>query len=138
MLNRVILFGNLGRAPEFKKTQEGKDLAILSLATSFSWKGVDGEWNKHVDWHHVIVLNEPTVRWMQDVMRKGDPVYVEGKLMYKESVDKFGQKRAVANVVVGERGGRVRLMRDTKLVSINVNSDPTFEINTQPDEGQPQ
>jgi single-strand DNA-binding protein len=136
MLNRVILFGNLGKAPEFKKTQEGKDIAILSLATSFSWKGADGEWNKHVDWHRVIVLNEPTVRWMQDVMRKGDPVYVEGKLLYKESVDKVGQKRVTANVVVGERGGRVRLMRDTKLVSINVNTDPTFEINTQPDEGE--
>jgi single-strand DNA-binding protein len=133
MINIVTLKGNLGNDPEFKITQVGKEMATFSLATSYSWKDSEGEWHTHVDWHRVTVFNEPTVKWMKGVLRKGDVVDVVGRLMYKKWVDKHGQKRMDATVV-GVRGACVHLMRDTNLAPINETVAPTFEINTQHEE----
>lgn len=128
MINRVILYGNLGRAPHFKKTQDGKDMATFSLATSCNWKGPDGEWNNHVDWHRVTVFKESTVRWMMDTLEKGDPVYVEGKLMYRKWTDKKGVTHKDANVVVSDRNSLVEHMRDANPKPINQNVPPLDEI----------
>jgi single-strand DNA-binding protein len=114
MINRVLLKGNLGSNPEFKITQDGIEVASFSLATSFNWKNEENEWNSHVDWHLIIVFKSSTVKWIKDILKKGDTIYVEGRLMYRDSIDKMGQKRRYAQIVVSDRDGRVEYIRCAK------------------------
>jgi single-strand DNA-binding protein len=141
MLNRVILHGNVGNAPQFKKTQEGKDMISFSLATSFTWKGSDGEWNKHVDWHKVSVSKASTVRWLKDLLKKGDAVYLEGALRTFEKKNKNGLRRMETHVVVTDREGLVEHIRSANRTPLNQNLDHQNqnsipEITSQPEEGQ--
>lgn len=111
MLNKVILKGNIGRAPKTWLTQNGRKLATFFLATSASWKDDKGEWQTCTDWHRITVFREATVGWMKDVLKKGDPVYVEGKLTYQNWTDKYGQSRLTPHVVISGREGRLELLR---------------------------
>lgn len=114
MLNKVILKGNIGRDPQIKTTQSGRQIATFSLATSFSWKDRDGEWQTHVDWHRISVLREATVEWIKDILKKGDTVYVEGKLSYQPWIDRFNQKHFKPHIVIEGGQGKVEHLRSSK------------------------
>lgn len=111
MLNKVILKGNVGRAPKIFLTQEGKEIASFSLATKISWKDKSGEWQSTTDWHQVTVFRESTMRWIKGFLKQGDPVYVEGKLTYQQWTDKYGQPRFTTHVVVSGYGGKVESLK---------------------------
>lgn len=117
MLNKVILHGNIGRAPKVFLTQEGKEIATFSLATSTSWKDKSGEWQKSRDWHRITVFHSYTIGRIKDVLKKGDPVFVEGKLSYHRWTDKFGQERATPYVMVTGREGRIEHFLSSKVTS---------------------
>ena len=128
MLNRVILQGNIGRAPKISLTQEGKQMATFSLATTQNWKDEAGEWQSATDWHSIVVFRGPTIGWIKDVLKRGDPVYVEGKLTYHQWTDKFGQKRSTPHVVIVGREGCVRRLvssvsNNNKAQPSNINSE---------------
>jgi single-strand DNA-binding protein len=114
MLNKVILQGNVGHAPKIFLTQGGKEVANFSLATSMVWKDKDGEWQSATDWHQITVFRESTVRQIKDLLKRGDPVYVEGKLIYQRWTDKYGQSRITAHVVVPGYGGRVTCLKPSQ------------------------
>ncbi len=114
MLNKVILQGNVGHAPKIFLTQEGKEIANFSLATSMVWKDKDGEWQSATDWHQVTVFRESTVKRIKDFLKRGDPVYVEGKLIYQRWTDNYGQSRITAHVVVPGYGGRVTCLKPSQ------------------------
>ncbi len=111
MLNRVILQGNIGRNPKVCLTQEGKEIITFSLATTQNWRDETGEWQSATDWHHIVVFRESTIKWMKNVLRRGDPVYLEGKLSYHQWIDKYGQKRYTPHVVISGRDGRIKDLR---------------------------
>lgn len=104
MLNKIILKGNLGRDPEIQVTQDGRKIAKFSLATSSMWRDRAQEWHKHTNWHKIIVYRETTVRWIKDVLKKGDLVYVEGKLMYKHHKDKDGNFHWTTYITISQDG----------------------------------
>ena len=145
MINRVILHGNVGNTPLYKKTQEGKKMISFSLATSFNWKGTDGEWNKHVDWHRVSVFKASTVRWLKDLLKKGDSIYLEGALRSFEQKNENGLRRMETHVVVTDREGLVEHIRSANRAPFtsslaSQNLDPqnlNSETTPQPEEGQP-
>jgi len=110
MLNKVILQGNIGRAPKIALTQEGKKMVTFSLATTQSWKDLTGEWQSTTDWHQVTIFRESTIGWAKDVLKRGDPVYVEGKLSYHRWTDNHGQQRSTTHVVIAGREGRVQIL----------------------------
>ena len=114
MLNKVILRGNIGRAPEIKVTQKGRQIATFFLATHFSWKDEDSEWQTHTDWHRISVFRESTIGWIKDTLKKGDMVYVEGKLSNHSWIDKFQQKRFTTHVVIEDFHGRIEHLRSCK------------------------
>lgn len=95
-LNKVTLIGNLGADPECRSTQNGARVATLSLATSKSWKGPDGQWQEKAQWHRVVVWNAkaPNGPQLADVVekycKKGDKLYVEGEIEYRSWQDKEG------------------------------------------------
>jgi len=87
-LNKVLLIGRLGADPEIKQMVNGKNVARLSLATSQSWKDKStGEKKEKTEWHRVVVFNEGLVNVVQQYLKKGSQVYIEGQLSTRKWKD---------------------------------------------------
>lgn len=115
MLNRVYLIGNLGHDPEIRMMQEGREIATFSLATHSSWKDTKGEWQKTTEWHRITVYRPDIVLWVKNALKKGERVFLEGKLTYSEIDDKTTQlKRKIAHVVISGREGRLESLQSKK------------------------
>lgn len=100
-VNKVILVGNLGKDPEIRSTQTGRRIANFSIATSESWKDKNtGEKRERTEWHRVSVFNEGLVGVVEQYLRKGSKVYVEGSLQTRKWVDQSGQDRYSTDVVL--------------------------------------
>lgn len=100
-INKVILVGNLGKEPEYKKLQDGTAVAKLTLATTESFRNKTGEVQSRTDWHTIIAW-----RGLADLaekfMHKGSLLYIEGKLRNRQYEDKEGNKKFVVEVDAAE------------------------------------
>ncbi len=101
-LNKVQLIGRLGADPEIKQMVNGKNVARLSLATSQSWKDKStGERKEKTEWHRVVIFNEGLVKIVQQYLKKGANVYLEGQLSTRKWRDeKSGQDKYSTEVVL--------------------------------------
>ncbi len=100
-INKVILVGNLGRDPEIRSTQDGREIANLAVATSESWKDRNtGERKERTEWHRVVVFSEGLVNVIKNYLRKGSKVYLEGQLQTRKWTDQQGQERYSTEVVL--------------------------------------
>ncbi|MCC0018860.1 MAG: single-stranded DNA-binding protein [Rhodobiaceae bacterium] len=100
-VNKVILIGNLGRDPEIRRTQDGRPIANLRIATSESWRDkATGERRERTEWHTVVIFNEPLCRIAEQYLRKGSKIYVEGQLQTRKWQDQSGQDRYSTEVVL--------------------------------------
>ena len=87
-LNKVLLIGRLGADPEIKQMVNGKSVARLSLATSQSWKDkTSGEKKEKTEWHRIVVFNEGLVNVVQQYLKKGAQIYIEGQLATRKWKD---------------------------------------------------
>lgn len=104
-LNKVTLIGNLGNDPEVRATTGGGKVATLSLATSRSWNSASGEKQEKTEWHKCVVWNTKG-SGLADVVekycKKGDKIYVEGRIEYRQWQDKENQTRYTTEVNVRE------------------------------------
>lgn len=100
-VNKVILVGNLGKDPVIRRTQDGKPVASFSVATSDTWKDKNtGEKREKTEWHNVVVFNEGLCRVIEQYVKKGSKVYVEGQLQTRKWQDKDGHDRYSTEVVL--------------------------------------
>ena len=100
-VNKVILIGNLGRDPEIRRTQDGRPIANLSVATSDSWRDkATGERREKTEWHRVVIFNEPLCRIVEQYLKKGSKVYLEGSLQTRKWQDQSGQDKYTTEVVL--------------------------------------
>jgi len=101
-LNKVLLIGRLGADPEVKQMVNGKSVARLSLATSNTWKDKNtGEKKEKTEWHRVVIFNEGLVNVVQQYVKKGAQVYIEGQLTTRKWKDeKSGLDRYSTEVVL--------------------------------------
>ena len=101
-LNKVQLIGRLGADPEIKQMVNGKNVARLSIATSQSWKDKStGERKEKTEWHRVVIFNEGLVNIVQQYLKKGANVYLEGQLSTRKWRDeKLGQDKYSTEVVL--------------------------------------
>ena len=101
-LNKVQLIGRLGADPEIKQMVNGKNVARLSIATSQSWKDKStGERKEKTEWHRVVIFNEGLVNIVQQYLKKGANVYLEGQLSTRKWRDeKLGQDKYATEVVL--------------------------------------
>lgn len=99
-VNKVILLGNAGKDPEVKFTPAGKPVAKFSLATSERFKDKSGEWQEKTEWHNVVAW-ERLAEIAGEYIKKGDKVYVEGRLQTR-SWEKDGQKHYSTEVNASE------------------------------------
>ena len=101
-LNKVLLIGRLGADPEIKQMVNGKSVARLSLATSQSWKDKNtGEKKEKTEWHRIVVFNEGLVKVVQQYLKKGAQVYIEGQLSTRKWKDEqTGQDKYSTEIIL--------------------------------------
>jgi single-strand DNA-binding protein len=100
-VNKVILVGNLGRDPEIRRTQDGRPIANLSVATSESWRDKNtGERKEKTEWHRVVIFNEGLCKIVEQYLKKGAKVYLEGQLQTRKYTDKDGVEKYSTEVVL--------------------------------------
>lgn len=98
MVNRVILIGNLGRDPEVRRLENGAVVAKFSIATNENYRDKSGEWQSLTEWHDIVLWRSLAER-AETQLKKGMPVYVEGKLTHRTWEDQDGNKRKTTEVV---------------------------------------
>ena len=100
-VNKVILIGNLGRDPEIRRTQDGRPIAHLNVATSDTWRDKNtGERREKTEWHRVVIFNEGLCRIAEQYLKKGSKVYLEGSLQTRKWQDQQGQEKYTTEVVL--------------------------------------
>ena len=110
-VNKVILVGNLGADPEIRRTQDGRPVANLRVATSESWKDkTTGERREKTEWHRVVIFNENLCRIAEQYLKKGSKVFIEGQLQTRKWQDQSGQDRYSTEVVLQGFRGELTLL----------------------------
>ena len=100
-VNKVIILGNLGRDPEVRRTQDGRPIVNLRVATSESWRDKgSGERREKTEWHSVVIFNEGLCRVAEQFLKKGSKVYIEGQLQTRKWQDQQGNDRYSTEVVL--------------------------------------
>ena len=135
-LNKVLLIGRLGADPEIKQMVNGKSVASLSLATSQSWKDKNtGEKKEKTEWHRIVVFNEGLVNVVQQYLKKGAQVYIEGQLSTRKWKDEqSGQDKYSTEIIIQGYnssltmlgGGGRGIQNDNSSEAISKNSDESF------------
>ena len=137
-LNKVLLIGRLGADPEIKQMVNGKNVARLSLATSQSWKDKNtGEKKQKTEWHRVVIFNEGLVNVVQQYVKKGAQVYIEGQLTTRKWKDeKSGLDRYSTEIVLQGYNSSLTMLdgrgktEKTNLVEENKSSLPNDDISS--------
>ena len=100
-VNKVILVGNLGKDPEIRRTQDGRPIANLSVATSENWRDkATGERKEKTEWHRVVIFNEGLCKVAEQYLKKGAKVYIEGQLQTRKWTDQSGVEKYSTEVVL--------------------------------------
>ncbi|MAV05780.1 MAG: single-stranded DNA-binding protein [Candidatus Pelagibacter sp.] len=136
-LNKVLLIGRLGADPEIKQMVNGKNVARLSIATSQSWKDKSsGERKEKTEWHRVVIFNEGLVNVVQQYLKKGANVYVEGQLTTRKWKDESsGQDKYSTEIVLQGYNSSLTMLdgknksENSNLVSENKSSLPNDNVN---------
>jgi single-strand DNA-binding protein len=100
-INKAILIGNLGAHPEVRTAANGGTIASLNLATSDSWRDQQGQQQERTEWHRVVLFGR-TAEVARDYVRKGQKLYIEGRLQTRKWQDKNGQDRYTTEIVANE------------------------------------
>jgi single-strand DNA-binding protein len=110
-VNKVILVGNLGADPEIRRTQDGRPVANLRLATTETWRDRNsGERRERTEWHRVVIFTEGLAKVVEQYLKKGSRVYIEGQLQTRKWQDQQGQDRWSTEVVVQGFGGSLVML----------------------------
>jgi single-strand DNA-binding protein len=109
-VNKVILIGNLGADPETRYLPSGDAVTNIRIATTEKWRDKGGEQQEHTEWHRIAFFGK-TAEIAGEYLKKGSPVYVEGRIRTRKWQDKEGQERYSTEIVadrmqlLGSRGG---------------------------------
>ncbi|MFN0218481.1 MAG: single-stranded DNA-binding protein [Hyphomicrobium sp.] len=110
-VNKVILVGNVGKDPEIRRTQDGRPIANLSLATSESWRDkATGERKEKTEWHRVVIFSEPLCKVVEQYVKKGSKLYVEGALQTRKWTDNSGVEKYSTEVVIQGFNGSLTML----------------------------
>lgn len=114
-VNKVILVGNLGKDPEIRSTQDGREIASFSIATSESWKDkTTGDKKEKTEWHNIVIFNPNLVTVVKNYVKKGSKLYLEGSLQTRKWVDKEGNDRYSTEVVLQNFNGTLVMLDGKK------------------------
>lgn len=110
-VNKVFIIGNLGKDPEIRSAQDGREIANLTVATSESWKDKNsGEKREKTEWHRVSIFSQGLVTLCKNYLKKGTKVYIEGALQTRKWTDKDGAERYTTEIVLQNYGGTLVML----------------------------
>lgn len=110
-VNKVILVGNVGKDPEIRRTQDGRPIANLSLATSETWRDKStGERKEKTEWHRVVIFSEPLCKVVEQYVKKGSKLYIEGALQTRKWTDQSGAEKYSTEVVLQGFNGSLTML----------------------------
>jgi single-strand DNA-binding protein len=110
-VNQVTILGNVGKDPEVRSLQNGGKLANLTVATEESWKDkASGEKKSQTEWHRVVIFNPGLVGVVEQYVKKGSKIYLQGKLQTRKWTDQSGTERYSTEVVIPQFGGSLVLL----------------------------
>lgn len=110
-VNKVILVGNLGSDPEIRRMNSGDQVATLSIATSETWKDKNtGERKDRTEWHKVVIFNENLVKVVEQYLKKGAKVFIEGQLQTRKWQDQNGIDRFTTEIVLQNFRGQLQML----------------------------
>lgn len=113
-LNKVNLIGNVGKDPEIRSMQDGREVASFSIATSESWKDKSsGERKERTEWHRVAVFSQPLVNIIKQHVKKGSRLFVEGSLHTRKWTDQSGAEKYTTEIVLQPYNG-IMMMLDSR------------------------
>ena len=100
-VNKVILIGNVGKKPEIRATQNGSKLATFSIATGKRWKDKETqEYKDKTEWHNIVVFGDGLVNIIEQYVKKGSKIYLEGELQTRKWQDSEGKDRYTTEVIL--------------------------------------
>src|SRR5690554_7979802 len=110
-VNKVILVGNLGADPEIRRLNSGDPVVNLRIATSETWRDKQsGERREKTEWHNVVIFNDNLAKVVEQYLKKGSKVYLEGQLQTRKWQDQQGQDRYTTEVVLRPFKGELTLL----------------------------
>ena len=133
-LNKVQLIGNLGKDPEVRSTASGTRVATLSIATSRQWKNASGEAQEKTEWHRVVLWNNRgsgLADVVERYLKKGDRVYIEGRIEYRTWEDRDGNTRYTTEII-----GREMMMLSGRGGSPEAGMEPAGAAVEQTESGE--
>ncbi|AIL65820.1 Single-stranded DNA-binding protein [Rickettsiales bacterium Ac37b] len=100
-INKAILIGNVGRDPEIRVTQNGQKIANIALATSETWRDKSsGERREKTEWHRIVIFSEGLVNIVEQYIKKGTKLYIEGAIQTRKWVDNSGVERYYTEIIL--------------------------------------
>ena len=142
-LNKVLLIGRLGADPEIKQMSNGKNVARMSLATSDSWKDKNtGEKKEKTEWHRVVIFNEGLVNIVQQYLKKGAQIYIEGQLTTRKWKDEQSVQDKYSTEIILQGYNSTLKMLNTRISNdlsgkgseVISNENPSAPLNDLDDE----
>ena len=142
-LNKVLLIGRLGADPEIKQMVNGKSVARLSLATSNTWKDKNtGEKKEKTEWHRVVIFNEGLVNIVQQYLKKGAQIYIEGQLTTRKWKDEqSGQDKYSTEIILQGYNSTLKMLntrvsndlsgKDSQAISSEKPSSPLNDLDDE-------
>jgi single-strand DNA-binding protein len=113
-INKVILIGNVGTDPEIRNTNDGREIASFSLATSESWKDKNsGEKKEKTEWHRLVVFSQGLVGIVKNYVKKGSKLYIEGQLQTRKWTDKDGVDKYTTEIVLQNFNSTLQILNST-------------------------
>ncbi len=100
-LNKCMIIGNLGRDPEMRYTPSGQAVTQFTVATNRNYRDAQGEWQKETEWFRVVVWGQQAERAAEN-LRKGNKVYIEGRIQTRQWEDQSGQKRYTTELIANQ------------------------------------
>jgi single-strand DNA-binding protein len=117
-INKVILVGNTGNTPEIRSTNDGKEIATFSLATSDVWKDKSTDEKKtKTEWHRIVVFNDAIVRIIKSYVQKGSRLYLEGSLHTRKWTDATGHEKYSTEVILQNYDSKLVLLDGKRLTT---------------------
>lgn len=132
-INKVILVGNVGKDPEIRSTQDGREIASFTIATSETWKDkITGEKKDKTEWHRITVFSEGLVKLVKNYIKKGSKLYVEGALQTRKWIDNAGVEKYSTDIVLQGFNGTITMLDSKTNNSENFSKDSSpFSNNTE-------
>ena len=125
-VNKVIIVGNLGADPEVRDLPSGQKVANLRIATSEQWTDrASGEKRERTEWHTVSVFDQNAVQYVQNYLKKGNKVYIEGRLETRKWQTQSGEDRYSTEIIVNQIGGKLIGLSDRQGSRVDESYKPT-------------